>query len=98
MLDPAPMIISASWEGKVTGVDKDIALSKSIDEDIALSKSIDEDIALSKSIDEDIALSKSIDWNMHSSIHVPLDTIYSHPWTQRRILQLNSNLTFKEIK
>ena len=78
MLDPAPMIISASWEGKVTGVDKDIALSKSID--------------------EDIALSKSIDWNMHSSIHVPLDTIYSHPWTQRRILQLNSNLTFKEIK
>ena len=78
MLDPAPMIISASWEGKVTGVDKVIALSKSID--------------------EDIALSKSIDWNMHSSIHVPLDTIYSHPWTQRRILQLNSNLTFKEIK
>lgn len=68
MLDPAPGIISASWEGKVTGVD------------------------------EDIALSKSTDWNMHSSVHVPLDTIHPHPWTQRRILQLNSNLTFKEMK
>lgn len=45
MLDPAPKIIYASWEGKVTRVD------------------------------EDTALSLSIGWDMHSSIHVPLDTI-----------------------